>query len=266
MRRRVAALLVFAAACSDGAGPADEATGAALVEAVLPRYRAADDEALRAAEAALVADPDFRAAQALFAEGRLAEAEARLDALVERWPDWGRVRFLRAVARHEQTLYAAARPELERVLREGPDFHRAHNALYYYGWCLLKLGELEGARAAFEAHLELEPDEGDSHFALGLIDWEEDRVDAAGERFQRALELFRRPEDLAKGHARLADVLERRGRLREARAEVEASIRAWPTHPEAWFQLSRVLRALGDEDGADRALARHEELVAAGGG
>jgi hypothetical protein len=69
--------------------------------------------------------------------------------------------------------------------------------------------------------------------------------------------------DLARYHARLADVQVRLDRLPAARASLEASIALVPDHFEVWHKLARVLRRQGDAAGADRAQARSDELFRA---
>ncbi len=135
-----------------------------------------------------------------------------------------------------------------------PEYHPTY---HFRGWCLYWLGETGPARAAFKEHLRHAPTEGDSHFGLGVIDLDEDRLDDAERRFRRAIELQagnpRRGKDVSKAHARLADIHIRRDDLPAARAELIAATGLWPEHYAAFYKLSRVLRRLGEDEAADEA-------------
>ena len=102
------------------------------------------------------------------------------------------------------------------------------------------------------------PAEGDSHFALGLIDLDGDRLDAAERRFREAIRLQsgnpRRRADVAKAHARLGDVYVRRNDLELAKAELIEATRLYRDHYTAHFKLYRVLTRLGETAAADAAL------------
>ena len=67
-------------------------------------------------------------------------------------------------------------------------------------------------------------------------------------------------ESLAR--ARLADVHLRAGELDRAREELTLSIRLDHDYAKAYFKLSRVLRLLGDSEGAEKALGMHTDILA----
>lgn len=199
----------------------------------------------------------------LIQEGRHAEARARLEPIVADHPGWGRVHFYLGLAFHKEARYGEALPLFERATRLDPDYRPA---IYYHGWCLYYLGELAAARERFEAFLRARPDYADAVFALGLIDFDRDDLESAGRRFERVIALAEAGNDTeveAKGRARLADVLVRKGKLRPARVELERSLELAPHNHETWFKLSRVLQRLGEDEKAEEARRRHRETFEA---
>jgi tetratricopeptide (TPR) repeat protein len=186
-------------------------------------------------------------------------ARRSLEAYLQQHPEDGRAEFLMGLSYHREKRYAQARPRFERAIELTPEYHPTY---HFLGWCLFYLGRMPAAREAFEAHLARMPTEGDSHFGLGLIDLDEDRLDDAETRFRRAIELQagnpRRRKDVSKAHARLADVYLRRDDLAAARTELETATRLWPQHYTAFYKLSRVLNRLGETEAAQEAFGQYE--------
>ncbi len=199
--------------------------------------------------------PELTAAARLIADGKTDQARTRLEAHLAEHPDDGQAAFLLGLTYHRQKRYTRARPWFESAVRLAPDYHTVH---HFHGWCLYYLGDMPGARAAFNRHIEAVPGEGDSHFALGLIAFNDDRLDDAQRRFARAIDLQRnkpgRRGDVAKAHARLADVHIRRDELEQAKTQLLLATSLWPQHYAAFYKLSRVLNRLGEPEAADEAL------------
>jgi tetratricopeptide (TPR) repeat protein len=180
----------------------------------------------------------------------------------------GQAQFILGLSYHRQRLYESAHGHFARALELEPDYV---TTLFFHGFTLLNLGRLDEARRAFEGYLARGPEDPEAVFGLGLVALEQDRVDDAERAFQRAIALARAAagmgavlspaasEDLARYHARLADVHLRRGDLPKARTDLERSVELWPDHFEPWHKLAGVLRRLGDAAGADRAQARSDE-------
>ncbi|MCB9914872.1 MAG: tetratricopeptide repeat protein [Planctomycetes bacterium] len=243
--------------------PAAHATPspAERVAAALPRFR---DEARRDAQ-----DPRMDAALKLVGARDWAAARAQLEAIAADRPQDARAAFLVGYTHHKEKRYAQARPWLERALELGPGFDRARSVFYVYGWCLWYLGEVDGARAAFEAYLELDPEERDAWFGLGLTAIQQGRLDDAARDLQRSVELVEAlaaqrgvdaqlAQDLAKAENALADVALARDDLAGARQHLTRAVGAWRDGYEAWFKLSRVLTRLGDDEAAAEALRQHD--------
>jgi tetratricopeptide (TPR) repeat protein len=210
--------------------------------------------------------PELVAVARLIADGKTDQARTRLEAHVAEHPDDGQAAFLLGLTYHRQKRYTQARPWFESAVRLAPEYHTVH---HFHGWCLYYLGDMTGARAAFNRHIEAVPGEGDSHFALGLIAFDDDRLDDAQRRFERAIELQldkpRRRSDVSKAHARLADVHIRRNELQAAKTRLLLATELWPQHYAAFYKLYRVLTRLGEDEAADEAFRQfHEwELLAA---
>lgn len=213
--------------------------------------------------------PDLRVdrATALVVAGQYDAAEALLEAVLEDHPGHGKAELTLGLCEHKRKHYARALPHFERVLARGPTFEGHPTVHYWLGWCFYYLGEPAKARASFERHLEHDPDEGDSHFALGLLDLEEGALSAALGRFERSIELHRaveerggpsRAADIAKAHARSADAHLLRDDLAAAKTALEQCVALHPAHYAAYYKLNEVLRRLGDHGGAQRALQLHE--------
>jgi tetratricopeptide (TPR) repeat protein len=224
-------------------------------------------------------DPQLDDALRRLAAGDLAAAHDLARAVATERPGSARAAFLVALALHKQKNYGAALPEFDRAISLGPTFEPFAPVRYFRAWCLYNLGRLAEARAEFEAHLALVPDEGDSRFGLGLIATDEGRLGDAereltaaladAERRVRAGDGGRRA-DAAKAHARLADVIlirahdarddrnERADLLARARAELEAGVALYPQHYTTWYKLHQVLTELGEDDLAARALQQHD--------
>lgn len=211
-------------------------------------------EAARPQRASISLTGDLAAIAGLIQQGNTAAARQAAEAYLAEHPDSGRGEFLLGLTYHREKRYGLARPHFDRAAELEPDYHPVH---HFRGWCLYYLGRPEASRRAFERHLSYVPDEGDSHFAVGLIELERDNLDEAERRFRHAIELQQhmpdRASDVSKAHARLADVLIRREQLEEARDHLQIACRMWPEHYAAFYKLSRVLTRLGQQEQASEA-------------
>ncbi len=250
------AAALAAAGCGDGTAPAPGT--APPPEAAAPGATPSTGEA-----ASNSLGPELQAAAGLIGRQQIDSARARLQPFIEAHPEDGKAAFLMGLTYHREKRYALARPWFESAVALEPAYHPTY---HFHGWCLYYLGDMQGARAAFDRHLAFLPGEGDSHFALGLIALDDDRLDDARQRFRRAIELQqdnpRRARDVSKAHARLADVHIRRDELEAARDELRFATALWPQHYTAFYKLSRVLNRLGDNEAADEAFRLYRKWEA----
>lgn len=209
---------------------------------------------------------------ALIERGRFDDARALVAPLLAADADDAQAVFVQGLSYHRARDYARAQPILERALALDPS-----NAVvnHFLGYCRFHNGDLDGARASFEAHLRTSPDESDSHFGLGLVDLEEGRLEDAERRFRHAIELIerartenpplyqRRRLGMAKSYARLGDIAFARGDYAGARDLVRKAIGIDPNQYASYYTLSQIERRLGNDEEAARMQALFEQMAAA---
>ncbi len=244
-------VIALAAGCDGGSavGPPATPTATKPVPAravvAVPKARPAPVDGL---------GPELHAIFGEIASDRIPVARAKLDEYLQRLPDDGGATFLMGLTYHREKRYAQALPYFQRAADLVPDYKPVW---HFLGWCRYWLGDMEGARAAFERHLKQDTTgdgRGDSIFALGLIDLEEDRLEEAEVRFTESIEIQadnpKRKREVSKAHARIADICVQQGRLAEAQTHLETSTGLWPEHYAAFYKLYQVRLRLGKPDEA----------------
>ena len=214
-----------------------------------------------------VGDPRWDVLRKLLRASQFAAAEQVARALVKDRPDDLRAAFYLGLVLHKEKRHGEALPLLERAAAaDDGAFPESPHAPHYLGWCRYSLGDLPGARAAFTEHANSFPNYDDTHFALGLIAYEEDRLPEAEASFRRALELLGEQQgaakERAKNLARLGDVMLREDRLAEAELCYRRAVELFEQHGEAWSKLARVLDRLGRPEDAADARARQAAIRA----
>lgn len=164
--------------------------------------------------------------------------------------------FLFGLTYHREQRYGSARGYFEKAISADPGFPTAH---YFHGWATYYLGDLEASRKSFLSFLQMNPNESDTYFGLGLIDLDEDELASAEKNFRKAIDIENAAgpksdaRTIAKSHARLAEVYERQDRLHEAKDELVQATQTYPDLYEAYYKLYRVLIRLGDTQAAKDA-------------
>ena len=202
-------------------------------------------------------DPRVDIAKELLASHNYVDAEIVLTGVLKNNPKVARAQFLRGIAIQKQMRYQQALEELDASLATAQMFPEARHGEHFRGWCLYHLGRAKEAKEAFEKHIEMFPEEGDSHFGLAVVSIEDGQLQDAQPHLERAIELQKdnpsRRRELAKAHARLGDVHLSFDRLELARKSYHTAVIRWPDHYEAWAKLARVLDRLDRSLEAERA-------------
>ena len=247
-------------------------------------------------EAALRRSPDSAAVH--YRLGRLTASESpgeaidHLEKAVDLEPGYREARYAlasayRAIGRDEDaaeqlTRYSQADPTARRhyadPLIEGMDSIRASSAQATFdeGFALGSRGDLEGARAAYQAALEIDPAYAQAHVNLIAVHGELGNHALAAEHYNRAVELnpsiaeahynygvalhfadnyqgaadaFAKALDVnpqdANAHANLATTLEQLGRTSEAIRHLRLALEHNPSHPMANYHTGRRLADSG---------------------
>ena len=260
--RLLGASLLVCCACGDESSQIS-ASGAGQAQAQGDTSAASEGE-----RRSNVSDPLIDEAFALVGSGDWPAVQAMLEPFVAEWPDTPRARFYLGMAIHKQKNYAQALPELL-AGRGEPAFENQHTVDYFLAWCYYNLGQLEEAEAAMQRFLRVTPNEGDGHFVLGLVAYDQNRLEDAAAAFELSTELFadafqRAPEnrkatfagELAKAHGRLGDVYFDQERLDDALQSYGIAVTYIQNHYVVWYKLSQLFEELGQPE--DAALAREK--------
>jgi tetratricopeptide (TPR) repeat protein len=123
----------------------------------------------------------------------------------------------------------------------------------------------EAAARVMEAAIEAHPDDAWAHYWRGAMDEERGQTEEAIAAYREAIRI--QPK-LIEAQTKLAGVLVRAGRLREALDRLQTVVALDPVHqPRAWFNLGLIRTQTGDIGGArdafDRAATLDPDLVPA---
>ena len=154
------------------------------------------------------------------------DAAKAFDQLVKLAPNWTTGRLNLGIAllnSQSQASYERAERELKKVIGAEQDSAHAHYAL---GMLLLHLGRSEEALAEFQHVLEIDPQDGDTHYQLGVLLADHDSAAA-----QRHLEI---------------------------------ALEKIPHHASACYRLQSLLRRAGDAQRGRELLLRFQALKSSG--
>ena len=147
----------------------------------------------------------------LIEDGRHGPARVRLRQWLDEHPEDSRGEFLMGLSYHQEKRYGRAIRWFDMAALHQPVYPPIW---HFKGWSNYYMGNAPEALRAFEQHLRLDPNEGDSHFAIGLLAMEEWRLDEAERHFLKAIELqateSNRTKGVSKAKARLSEVVEHR--------------------------------------------------------
>ncbi len=241
--------------------------GVLRIESALERFAAQRGELPK------IDDPVLKQAMSALVLGNSTRAREVCDEFLAKDPNNPRALYIRAFSNHRQKLYAAARPDFERVIDAGPVFDNAKGAFIYYAWTCYYLGDLDTSAAAFQAASKLGLDEADTQYGLGLIALERGDLDEAEKHLRDSNRLAKDAlvnlakqgkaprqsdrTDFGKTEVRLGGLLLQRSELdpsksdallKEARILLEDATKYVAWSEDCWFNLSRVYHRLGELD------------------
>lgn len=206
------------------------------------------------------ADSDLRLAEAaqLIQQGAVSEAIALLEAVVEtRPPDVDALLMLGSalslVPRRNEAVQA-----LLRAIELSPDEGRVYVSA---GIAFARLAEQDAALQVFERALSLDPKLGDAHLNIALILAAREQFDRAAEHMAKALSLESDQGNLARLHFLGGKLHVERDRLEEAGQEFERSIALDPRKAEAHLALGLTRKRILREDEAYPMFQKAVELA-----
>jgi tetratricopeptide (TPR) repeat protein len=216
--------------------------------------------ALKKAEAIAPLDERsrFTLAMSYVALGRRDWARPELAKLVDAAPGNALYRYWTGRLDYDEQQFAKAIESFRRAVELDPGLAKAHDSL---GLCYEALGRFDEAERSWREAIRLESGQPARSpwpsLNLGLMLTRLDRPDAAAARFRESIAC---DPNFAPAHYQLGLALEKKGRTADAVAELEEAARLDPAAPEAPYALARVYRRAGDQEKADRALQRFEEI------
>lgn len=212
-----------------------------------------------------VLHPNLPIAAKLLRSGQFVDAQIVLRNILREQPSCARGQFLLGVAVMKLKRYGEARELLEASLASKQDFPERRQVDHFLGWSCYYLGDLDAAKAHFQAHVGAVPTAADSYYGLGVIAIDEDRISDAQSALDRSLELLpqgpRSAGDRSKALARLGDIAVRREDLPLALDLFTQAASLHPDHYEVWGKLARVLDSMGKPAEAHAAREQHDAAM-----
>src|SRR5262249_44973607 len=136
------------------------------------------------------------------------------------------------LAKQAAADYAEAREEFRKAVDLNSQIPMAHSLL---GQALLRTGDRDSARTAFEEELAISPNDFESNLYLGVILKEDSNFAGARPYFDRAQTL--RPDDPGVKY-QIASLLLAEGSTEQALPRLEALVKESPTFVEAHVSLA----------------------------
>lgn len=231
------------------------ATAAALhrlgqVHARHERYREAREVLERAAAAGGVTVPLLL--DLARATDRLGDHEGALGYLArarDLEPENASVHFLFGIVCVELNLGSEAYESLRKAVALAPE-HPLVN--YAMGAVSMHRREPSESIPYFEKYLRLNPSDPRGRFALGVARFHSGQLDAAAADLREAVQ---HPQTAAGAHYFLGRLARQSNDLETARREVEASLRLYRRHADAWAELGLIQVRGGQYAEAERSLA-----------
>ncbi len=198
-------------------------------------------------------------AQRLMEERNLGFAVKYLADAIERFPKDGELRLLLGECHYQREEWKAAGEAFAAGVELRPDLL---SRVPHYPLSVLRAGETERARRIYESMVATGTEKGieNGEYGLGMLLIHDGALDAALEHLRRALTYDPKSEKI---NFRLGYVLQRQGRLKQARRHFEVVAARNRLHEPALHSLALVCFRLGDKEAAARWKRAHEKARAA---
>jgi len=196
----------------------------------------------------------FDQGQVYARRGQFDDADNELSRAIEIDSDFADCWLRLGALRLEDDRPQAALMVLQQLARHWPGYPEVHNLT---GEAWLQIGNHDSALDAFGATLMKDPSSVAAHIGSGRAHFAESRFAEAQTEFRRALDLN---PDEHEGYYFLGLVYAHQGRTREAVSSIEQCLAVRPDHVEAHYHLGRILAGTGDQPAARRHLNRALEL------
>jgi tetratricopeptide (TPR) repeat protein len=191
-------------------------------------------------------------AEALLQKGRVDEAIAHYQKVLEVKPDYAQAHYDLALALRQKGRVDEAIAQYQYALQINPGYAEAHNNL---AEALLQKGRVDEAITQYQKILQIKPDSANAHFNLAIALRQKGRVDEAIAQYQQALQIN---PDYAEAHNNLGNALRQKGRVDEAITHFQDALQINPDYAEAHYNLGLALRQKGR---ADEAIAQYQKAI-----
>lgn len=199
---------------------------------------------------ALVDEALWGAGRKDLAAGKVEEAWAKFEELLQRYPEEPQLLQVAGLAALKRGDREAALGHVKKAVALAPD---DTEALTLLGWLYMEAaGDVDAAVASYRKVAELKPAIPEVHNNLGVALKRKGDFEPAVASFSRALELN---PDFAQAASNRGWARVEQGRWREAEADFEKTLELRPEDEGALYGLARVRKEMRDYAGAQDALA-----------
>lgn len=167
-------------------------------------------------------------------------------------------------ANESQKNYDAAVADFQQVLTmdpRRPGIHYRLGRVYLARFSDQQKAEDRTAAAhEFAAELEIDPENGNASYELGVLAQEDGNLDEAQKRFDQVLSRF---PDFEEALVALGGCYLQMSKPDAAASPLERATRVEPDDEVAWYRLARAERAIGNDDAATKSMAEFRKVHAA---
>jgi len=111
----------------------------------------------------------------------------------------------------------------------------------------------------FAAELEIDPENGNANYELGVLAQEDGNLDEAQRRFEQVISRF---PDFEEALVALGECYLQESKPEAAVSPLERATKVQPDDEVAWYRLARAQRAIGKNDAATKSMAEFRKVHA----